>query len=194
MEDQEIVREFLLESNENLGRLDQEIVELERHPKNSDLLASIFRTIHTIKGTCGFLGFTLLEGIAHEAENILSQMRSGQREVNEQLISIILESIDAIKSILRQIEATGAEGPDHYQALRNKLGMTARGEDRPAPVLYGRRADDPPGLVVTDGEKGLTVSDTAIRVDVGLLDKLMNLVGELVLARVPMRKALPGSW
>ncbi|MFM2124441.1 MAG: hypothetical protein RL328_892, partial [Acidobacteriota bacterium] len=154
MEDQEIVREFLLESNENLGRLDQEIVELERHPKNIELLASIFRTIHTIKGTCGFLGFTLLEGIAHEAENILSQMRSGQRAVNEQLISIILESIDAIKSILRQIEATGAEGPDHYQELRSKLGMTARGEDRPAPVLYGRRADDPPGLVVTEGEKG----------------------------------------
>ena len=198
MEDQDIVREFLLESNENLGRLDQEIVELEQRPKDADLLASIFRTIHTIKGTCGFLGFTLLEGIAHEAENILSQMRSGQREVTEKLISIILESIDATKAILRSIEESGAEGPDHYQDLRHRLGITARGEDvattppaastpvepeaapvAPAPSV----APAAPAAQAPEGEKALAVSDTAIRVDVGLLDKLMNLVGELVLAR-----------
>ena len=56
MEDQEIIQEFLIESSENLTRLDNELVELERRPRDADLLASIFRTVHTIKGTCGFLG------------------------------------------------------------------------------------------------------------------------------------------
>jgi two-component system, chemotaxis family, sensor kinase CheA len=212
MEDQDIVREFLLESNENLVRLDQEIVELERRPKDAELLASIFRTIHTIKGTCGFLGFTLLEGVAHEAENILSQLRAGQREISEQLISLILESIDATKSILRHIEDSGAEGPDHYGELRQRLEAAAKRpeapvEARPADPVPAAQAEIAPavpesvpslGNVAEDlapaassapaspspeTEKGSSVADTAIRVDVGLLDKLMNLVGELVLAR-----------
>src|SRR5258707_11104763 len=67
MEDQDIIREFLIESGENLNRLDQEIVELERRPQDADLLASIFRTFHTIKGTCGFLGFGTLEAVTHQA-------------------------------------------------------------------------------------------------------------------------------
>lgn len=200
MEDQDIVREFLLESNENLSRLDQEIVELERRPKDANLLASIFRTIHTIKGTCGFLGFTLLEGVAHEAENILSQLRSGQREISEPLISIILESIDATKSILRSIESAGSEGPDVYSDLRQRLGIAAKqqppatlpapqpevaSDHPPAPATSAPAAapPGPPAPAAQDTEKGQSVSDTAIRVDVGLLDKLMNLVGELVLAR-----------
>ena len=76
--DAEVIREFLIESNENRNRLDSEIVDLERNP-TPERLASIFRTIHTIKGTCGFLGFESLEGITHHAENILSQLRSGQK-------------------------------------------------------------------------------------------------------------------
>jgi two-component system, chemotaxis family, sensor kinase CheA len=61
----DIVREFLVESNENLYSLDRELVQLEKNPTNSGTLASVFRTIHTIKGTCGFLGFTKLESVAH---------------------------------------------------------------------------------------------------------------------------------
>jgi len=64
-EDQETIREFLVESDENLSRLDQDLVELERHPRDEKLLGSIFRTIHTIKGACGFLAFSILEGITH---------------------------------------------------------------------------------------------------------------------------------
>ena len=70
MEESDLVQEFLIESAENLSRLDHEMVELERRPQDGDLLASIFRTIHTIKGTCGFFGFQRLEAIAHIAENI----------------------------------------------------------------------------------------------------------------------------
>src|SRR5579862_9099865 len=114
MEEQDIVREFLIESNENLNRLDQEMVELEKRPKDKDLLSSIFRTIHTIKGTCGFLGFSLLESITHQAESLLSQVRSGQREVTADLVSVVLDAVDAVKTILKAIEETGGEGSDPF--------------------------------------------------------------------------------
>jgi two-component system, chemotaxis family, sensor kinase CheA len=87
----EIIREFLLESNENLTRLDQEIVEIEQRPNDKALLSSIFRTIHTIKGSCGFLGFTNLERIAHEGEHILSQVRNGERELRGATVAVVLE-------------------------------------------------------------------------------------------------------
>src|SRR5215831_2286340 len=114
MEDQEVIKEFLIESNENLARLDQEMVELERRPKDAQLLASIFRTIHTIKGTCGFLGFGTLEKITHRAEDILSQLRDGQRELTPGLVTVILEAVDATKQVLLQIEATGTEGSEEH--------------------------------------------------------------------------------
>src|SRR5579862_9238286 len=77
-EDQEIIHEFLVESHENLARLDQDLVKLEKRPQDSALLSSVFRTIHTIKGACGFLAFSTLERITHEAESLLSQLRDGQ--------------------------------------------------------------------------------------------------------------------
>ena len=77
MQDLDVIREFLVESHENLSRLDQELVELEKRPKDAALLASIFRTIHTIKGTCGFLGFQRLGALAHISESILSELRDG---------------------------------------------------------------------------------------------------------------------
>src|ERR1035438_10674065 len=73
MQDQDVIREFLVESHENLSRLDQELVELEKRPQDTALLASIFRTIHTIKGTCGFFAFSTLEKITHEAESLLDR-------------------------------------------------------------------------------------------------------------------------
>src|SRR5580698_3843039 len=95
--DVDVVREFLVESYENLSRLDQNLVELEKHPRDAALLASIFRTFHTIKGTCGFLAFSILERITHHAETILSQLRDGQRELTPGLISLILETVDATR-------------------------------------------------------------------------------------------------
>ena len=80
LQDQDVIREFLMESHENLSRLDREIVELEKRPKDLELLASIFRTFHTIQGTCGFLAYSTLERITHQPENLLSQLRDGERE------------------------------------------------------------------------------------------------------------------
>src|ERR1700739_3344062 len=108
-EDQEVIREFLVEGHENLSRLDQELVELETHPKDAALLASIFRTIHTIKGTSGFFAFSTLEKISHQAESLSSQWRDGQRELDPSLISLILETVDATRKVLASIEASGEE-------------------------------------------------------------------------------------
>jgi two-component system, chemotaxis family, sensor kinase CheA len=206
MDDQEIIREFLIESNESLARLDQEMVELEKRPKDPQLLASVFRTIHTIKGTCGFLGFATLGGVTHLAENILSQLREGKRDLTPELVTIVLETVDAVKTVLVAIEATGQEGPETYPDLRKRLeaactlnpspnsaqtsaqtSAEAPGAGLPpAPAVDPAPSDTPLPADVeekTAGPKGPSIADSTIRVDVVLLDKLMNLVGELVLAR-----------
>ena len=216
MEEQEIIREFLIESHENLARLDQEMVELEKRPQDTALLASIFRTIHTIKGTCGFLGFTTLEAVTHLTENILNQLRNGERVLTPELASLILEAVDAVKAMLHRIEHTGGEGDETYEELRGRLEAAWRATSPapPRPVEQAApRQTAPSGTDAADGEasatrlpeaiaaparpeespeaaaeaevvhRGPSVADTTIRVDVGLLDKLMNLVGELVLAR-----------
>ncbi len=111
MED-DILKDFLAESKENLELLDQQFVELEQDPENEELIKSIFRTIHTIKGTSGFFGFTTLEGIAHFAEDILSKLRDGLIKVNEDITTMLLQSVDYIKAILAELEANGKEPVD----------------------------------------------------------------------------------
>ena len=178
MEDQEIVNEFLLESNDNLGRLDQEMVELERRPRDAELLASVFRTFHTIKGTCGFLGYSKLERVAHQAENVLSQLRAGTLQLTSALASLVLEAVDVLRRHLKAIEASGQEAGEDSSDLCRRLEEAARsGACTPA-------APAPQPEVEVAAQKASSgVADSAIRVDVGLLDKLMNLVGELVLTR-----------
>ncbi len=111
MED-DILKDFLAESKENLELLDQQFVELEQDPENEELIKSIFRTIHTIKGTSGFFGFTTLEGIAHFAEDILSKLRDGIIKVNEDITTMLLQSVDYIKAIVAELEASGKEPVD----------------------------------------------------------------------------------
>ena len=196
MQDQEVIREFLVESHENLSRLDQELVELEKHPKDAALLASIFRTIHTIKGTCGFLAFSTLEKITHQAESLLSQLRDGKRELTPSLVSLILETVDATRKVLASIEASGEEGPDRFESLTERLrarGATRRRDLRQTsgqppsrlPTANDRRRPELRARVrpEEDAAKSSAVADANIRVGVGLLDKLMDLVGELVLTR-----------
>ena len=125
-QDQDIVREFLVESHENLSRLDQELVELEEHPNDAARLASIFRTIHTIKGTSGFLAYSTLESITHQAESLLSQLRDGVRQLNPKLISLILEAVDATRQVLASIETTGTEGEDQFESLTARLRTAAQ--------------------------------------------------------------------
>ena len=205
-EQQEIIKEFLVESAENLNQLDHDFVELEQQPDDRRLLSSVFRTVHTIKGTCGFLGFTTLEAVTHRAENILSQLREGERTLTPATTTLLLETVDAVKGILATIEQTGAEGEESFQELRDRLQAVCDSADpegvAPEPASDAQaaaplekpgeeeaRQEPPPAKPAAPAEDDghaaakLGVADSNIRVSVDLLDSLMNLVGELVLAR-----------
>src|ERR1700688_1714493 len=121
MDDGEIVKDFLVESYENLDRLDRDLVGLEKNPRDRDALAGVFRTIHTIKGTCGFLGFNKLEKVAHVGENLLTRLRDGQLMLNPERTTALLGMVDAVRQMLREIESTGAEGEVYYPELRETL-------------------------------------------------------------------------
>ncbi|HKT48164.1 MAG TPA: Hpt domain-containing protein, partial [Candidatus Acidoferrales bacterium] len=128
----EVVVEFLVESNENLDLLDRELVQLEKDPANRNTLASIFRTIHTIKGTCGFLGFTKLESVAHVGENLLSKLRDGELRLTPEITTALLLMVDAIRQMLRAIEANGSEGERDDASLIETLTKLQKGQGQKA--------------------------------------------------------------
>jgi two-component system chemotaxis sensor kinase CheA len=145
-DEQDLIREFLIESYENLARLDEEIVELERRPQDQALLDRVFRTVHTLKGTCGCLGYRRLEALAHLGENLLSQIRSGKRELTHPVVLLLLEMAEAIQSILGAIESTGAEGRESERGLRARLEAALEGEPGtvPAPLPGAAAPGDAP--------------------------------------------------
>lgn len=140
-----LIKDFILESTENLDRLDQEFVQLEADPKNAQLLDSIFRTIHTIKGSCGFLGFTKLEALSHAGESLLSQMRAGELLLNSGIADVLLQMVDAIREILREIDAAGVEGQQEYGELVESLKRLHVQTKKPsAPATIADLAPAPP--------------------------------------------------
>ena len=179
----EIVKEFLVESHEGLDRLDRDLVALEQRPRDRELLAGVFRCIHTIKGTCGFLGFSRLESVSHAGENLLSLLRDGKLEPTPEITSALLRLVDAVRQILASIEAERHRGRRRLRAAGRACwpGWARRAAPRlrtwPRRWPRGRRP------LPSAETMASAVSESNIRVDVGLLDKLMNLVGELVLAR-----------
>jgi chemotaxis protein histidine kinase CheA len=255
----EIVKDFLIESNENLDRLDQELVKLESDPSSQELLASVFRTIHTIKGSCGFLGFARLEKLAHAGESLLSRLRDGKITLNAEITSGLLAMVDAVRRMLASIQASDHDGDEDYAPLIEQLAHLQKDQvaelsaespgksaetpppaetveapkpqmtSEPSPTLATRKprrnskrekkllpardeavalehGEDPRSVGDSAPEKppgeGLSAGNTipqaaahpeesrngdatveTIRVGVTLLDRLMNLVGELVLAR-----------
>ena len=123
-----IIGEFLTESYENLDQLDQHLVDLEANPGEKSLLANIFRTIHTIKGTCGFLGFTKLESIAHVGENLLSKLRDGELTMTPDIAHSLLTMVDAIREILSNIEKDRSEGDIDYSDLVTQIDGLQSGQ------------------------------------------------------------------
>ena len=240
-ENDDIVKEFLIESTENLDQLDRDLVDLEKDPSSRETLGSIFRTIHTIKGTTGFLGFSKLESLAHAGESLLGRLRDGKLSITPEITSALLALVDAVRGMLAAIESTGGDGDSDFAGLIETLrnlqesgasprvsraqsepfteGLPAKAEsplplgqiliqsgqvteEEVAKALAAQQAGDPrhvgeilveqgaipPSAVraaVEEQTKIQTLALTAntIRVGVGQLDKLMNLVGELVLAR-----------
>src|SRR5262245_37459620 len=106
----EIVQEFLVETHDNLGRLDVELVALEKGEAKTETLSSIFRSIQSLKGSAGFLGFQKLESLTHVAESLLSRLRDGKLTVTVEIVSTLLATMDAVREMLRTIELTGHDG------------------------------------------------------------------------------------
>jgi two-component system, chemotaxis family, sensor kinase CheA len=240
MNDSDIVKDFLVESYENLDRLDRDLVGLEKNPEDEQALAGVFRTIHTIKGTCGFLAFSKLEAVAHVGENLLARLRDRKLTLTPEITTALLSTVDAVRQMLHQIETTGQEGERDDSILIATLtrlqkvpaapkagpavpSLESASEAAGLPISMGdilmqqagvtaaeiqmaaqkqkegdprrlgeilveqgsvRPADVADALRIQQSSRGqATASDSTIRVDVGLLDKVMNLVGELVLAR-----------
>jgi two-component system chemotaxis sensor kinase CheA len=121
----ELLGEFLTETHENIASLDNDIVSLEQDPNNKELLSHIFRTMHTIKGTCGFIGLPRLEKVAHAGENILGKIRDKELEVSPEIISVVLECLDRIKFILSELEAHEKEPEGDDAGLIEKLTLAA---------------------------------------------------------------------
>ena len=123
----DLLSEFLTETSENLSVLDVELVKLEQNPNDPGLLGNIFRLVHTIKGTCGFLGLPRLEGVAHAAENVLGKFREGELEVTESAVTVVLEALDRIKLIVAGLEATEQEPDGDDTDLVTRLNAVADG-------------------------------------------------------------------
>jgi two-component system chemotaxis sensor kinase CheA len=207
----EVVREFVIETHENLGQLDLDLVTLEKDPSERETLGRVFRTMHTIKGTAGFLGLQKLQAVAHSAENLLSRLRDGELSLTAEMASALLASVDAVRRMLGAVELTTTDGDGDFATLIDTLdrlrgkesGVTPPAAIAPvthairpepqapptveAPIAAPDRAEasPQPDSAVAEGVESRVsaITDSSIRVDVGLLDKLMTLVGELVLAR-----------
>lgn len=123
----DLLSEFLTETSESLSTLDVELVNLEQNPNDRDILSNIFRLVHTIKGTCGFLGLPRLESLAHAAENVLGKFRDGELEVTPAAVTLILTSIDRIKEILAHLEQTEQEPEGTDDDLKSQLNAAAEG-------------------------------------------------------------------
>ena len=232
----DMVREFLVESNEKLDLLDRELVVLEKDPGNKETLSSVFRTIHNIKGTGGSLGFSRLERVAHVGESLLSELRDEAMQLNPEITTALLKLVDGIREMLDGIEKTGAEGEgDHAELIETLTVLHRGGKARPAPrpsvegqnetavevpsigailmergaasekeiasAVEAQKQGDPRHLGEILVEQGAVkseelvdalrtqqaarsaASESSIRVDVSLLDRVINLVGELVVTR-----------
>ena len=226
----ELTREFLIESQEGLDRMERCLTELEERPEDKDLLGEIFRAVHTIKGTTGFLGFKRLEKLAHAGENLLGLLRDGKLAANQTIITGLLQLLDGLRVILRTIEQQNQEGdgedadlitlmqtlqqpasvsvavpvpaafaaspvPSNATVLPSPLTAPAQATAPISPAVAASPAplDSPaepndahPESPTTQPKPRMTgpaASDSTLRVDVILLNRMMNLVGELVLTR-----------
>ncbi len=146
MGDTEIIKEFLVESYENLDRLDRDLIALEKDPANRETLASIFRTIHTLKGTSGFLAFNQLESVAHAAENLLTRLRDGLLGLTPEITTALLSTVDAVRQMLASIENCGNEGARNDQELIATLNVLLEGKAQTAAARTeaAQKKPDPP--------------------------------------------------
>jgi two-component system chemotaxis sensor kinase CheA len=199
----ELLRDFLTETSESLDLVDAELVRFEQEPNNGQILGNIFRLVHTIKGTCGFLGLSRLETLTHAAETLMGKFRDGM-PVTAEAVTVILSTLDRVKTILEGIEAHEHEPGGSDSDLIAQLGLLARDDSASANAppsqpasgdALDRAADRTDAVERRDGEERRGGEDRrtaeasdklanhSIRVSVETLDHLMTTVSELVLTR-----------
>lgn len=206
----ETLREFLVESYDNLEQIDRNLVALERDPTSEGLLNSIFRSIHTVKGSSGFLAFRHVEALAHAGENLLSGLRSNRQALDAETSRVLFSMIDKLRTILVAIERDGTEGncncEDMIKTLnevhqlhtvpQNQISLNSQDCEPKSDVRVAAEPkkvlapmEQTPSKPMETSNSSLpdvattSAADSTIRVDVALLDTLMTRVGELVLAR-----------
>ena len=224
----EFISEFLVESGENLDQLDQDLLALEADPADPQRLASVFRTVHTIKGNSGFFGFSKLGALAHSGEHLLGKLRDGKATLDDRVAGTLYSMVDAVRTILQSIETTGGEGDHDYRELSRTLASAAeqaataqaKAAGTPTPAVSGNASvavtpdppveappapaelsspaptvavptPEPPAPSVLPAPVAppapVAAAETTVRVDVELLASILDLVGELVLARNQLR-------
>ncbi len=215
----EIVDSFVVETKEIFEKLDNEILELERNSENKELVNSIFRAVHTVKGTSGFLSFEQMSVLAHRFEDVLNKLRRDELKFQPAMMDVMLEAFDLMKVLLKQVidqdihdinlDATTKKlellssgimpekGRDGKAELPGEISSREQAKSEAETVepvreveRESRGANDVPQHEAPTGSQQTAqmpkvekVTDSTIRVDVGRLDHLMNLVGELVLGR-----------
>ncbi len=198
MEDlDEVVAEFLAESGEALDRLDDDLLALERDPSALDRLSSALRTVHTIKGTCGFLGYRRLEAVTHSGEALLARLREGEAGLDPPATTALLALGDAIRSLLAGVARTGAEPEEDHAPLVAELqrlaaGARAAASSAPAEAVHVPAcvASPPPRAGPAADQAPAQHGDARIRVDTALLDGLAALVGDLAAARDELERVI----
>ncbi|MFN5270292.1 MAG: chemotaxis protein CheW [Hyphomonadaceae bacterium] len=183
----ELLGEFITETNEFLETVDTQLVVFEADPTDGNTLNSIFRLVHTIKGTCGFLGLPRLQFVAHAGETLLGKFRDGTLVATPDQVQLVLESIDRIKEILAELEATGAEPEGDDSALIGALELAAEGHPAPsaAPAEVEAAAPEPtpePEIVAAPVVEAAPASSTGLRWDPDLGRELRP--GEVSLAEL----------
>lgn len=193
---QELVQDFLVETNEIIENLDHDLVELESNQNDLELLNKIFRGAHTMKGSSSFLGFNKLAELTHHAEDILNKLRKGEMVVTREIMDTLLEFVDKTKQIISDIE-NGTDNTDCTSVIEDlklasegkltsktkntsaaQSAQAAQPAAAPAPKSQAAPKQEAPKVV-----HQATPVEQTIRVDVSRLDSLVNLVGELVLSR-----------
>lgn len=166
----DILRDFLTETSESIEQVDRELLRLERDPDNQDVLAHVFRLVHTIKGTCGFLGLNRLEAVSHAAESLMARLREGA-PVTSEIVDTILAAMDRIKLIVRGLEETAAEpegdDADLIETLARRTDHAAMMADAVAEALAG--TPEPPDALRRDPDPG---DDGAARLLADVADML----------------------
>jgi len=175
----EIIRDFLVESTEELDLIESRLIELDQDCHSPEKLAEIFRAVHTLKGSSGMLGYAKLGSVAHAGESLLAALRDGHLALTPALITGLLVMVDALRTSLRSIKQTGSEGDGDYVNVVSSLEGFLQYPATPLPPAGA--VHDAPADGLEHGE--VTSAQATIRVNVGLLDRLMDLAGELVLAR-----------